>query len=107
MLYDLQQRIFFGKTYYESKSINAVQRAFVNKHNLKSAPKRKSILAAVKNFEKNGNVTCVDERKGKKSAKRINAELLKKRVNFKQKSRFRTPSVTKNNSHHLARRSTL
>ena len=46
----------------------------MNKYNVKSAPSRKSILVAVKNFEKNGNVTCVDERKGKQSAKRINAE---------------------------------
>ena len=38
MLYDLQQRIFFVKTYYESKSILAVQRSFVNKYNVKSAP---------------------------------------------------------------------
>ena len=44
---------FFLKTYYESKSLIAVQRTFVNKHNVKNAPSRKSILAAVKNFEKN------------------------------------------------------
>ena len=44
--------MIFVKKYYESKSIIAVQRAFVNKHNLKSASSRKSILAAVKNFEK-------------------------------------------------------
>ena len=41
MLYDLQQRIFFVKTYYESKSVIADQRAFVNKYS------SKSILAAV------------------------------------------------------------
>ena len=66
MLYNLQQRIFFVKTYYDSKGIIAVQRAFVNKHNVKSALSRKSILAAVKIFKKNGNVTCVYERKGQK-----------------------------------------
>ena len=35
MLYDLQQHIFFVKTYYDRKSIMAVQRAFVNKYNVK------------------------------------------------------------------------
>ena len=35
---------------------NAVQRAFVNQYNVKSAPRRKSILAAEwKIFLKNGN----------------------------------------------------
>ena len=36
----------------------------MNKYNVKSAPSRKSLLAAVKNFEKSGKVTCIDKRKG-------------------------------------------
>ena len=34
-------------------------------------PSRTSILGAVKNFKKTGNVTFVDPRKGIKSAKRV------------------------------------
>jgi hypothetical protein len=74
MIYDLQQRIFFVKTYYEKKSILAVQRAFKAKYGVKIAPHRDSIMAAVKNFEKNGNVVAVNKRKGVKSEKRIKAK---------------------------------
>jgi len=52
MIYNIQQRVFFVKTYYERKSIVAVQRAYKTKFNQRMAPARSSILAAVKNFEK-------------------------------------------------------
>lgn len=74
MIYTLEQRIFFVKSFYERKSIMAVQRAFKAKYGVKSTPHRDSIMASVKNFEKNGNVTAVDKRKGAKSEKRIKTE---------------------------------
>ena len=74
MQYSLQERIFLVKTYFEKKSIVAVQRAFKIKFKVKTAPFRLSIIAAVKNFEKNGSVTPVDPRKGVKSQKRMNAK---------------------------------
>ena len=43
MTYDLQQRIFFVKSYYEKKSIVAVQRAFKAKYQLQVTPSRTSI----------------------------------------------------------------
>ena len=74
MTYDLQQRIFFVKSYNEKKITMAVQRAFKVKYQVKVTPSRTSILGAVKNFKKTGNVTFVDPRKGIKSAKRVEAK---------------------------------
>jgi transposase len=74
MYFDLHQRIFFVKTYYEKRSIIAVQRAFKTKYDAREAPSRNAIMCAVNNFEKNGSVIAVDPRKGIKSKKRENAE---------------------------------
>ena len=73
MIYNLEQRIFFVKTYYEKKSIVAVQRAYKAKYREKIDPSRTSILAEVKILEKNGSVTAADPRKGCKSDKREKA----------------------------------
>ena len=75
--------MIFVKKYYESKSIIAVQRAFVNKHNLKSASSRKSILAAVKNFEKM-ETWLVSMKENEKKVQNV----------FKRKNRFQvTPKL--------------
>ena len=48
-------------------------RAFMTKYKIKKPPNRSSIMLAVKNFEKNGSVTAVDQRIGLKSDKRLEA----------------------------------
>jgi hypothetical protein len=74
MIYDRQKRIFFVKSFYEKKSIIAVQRAYKAKYRVKIAPHRDSIMAAVRNFEKNGTVDIVNQKKGVKSETRIKAK---------------------------------
>lgn len=57
MKYDLKNRIFLFKKFYEFKNITLVQRAYKAEYKEKIAPGSKVIEKIVPNFEKNGSVT--------------------------------------------------
>ena len=60
MPWTMEQKIFYVKTYYETKSFKIVQARYRRKFNFNTFPNRSQILKLIKNFEAHG--TCEDRR---------------------------------------------
>ncbi len=74
MKYDIPQRVFLVKNYYDLKSITLVQRAFKLEFSQKTAPSPTTILNIVSNFEKYGSVLHVPPKSKNPSLKREKAK---------------------------------
>jgi len=66
MKYDIPQRVFSVKKYYESKSITSVQRNFRTKYPKEDSPSHRTILNIV---SKNEKIQIKNERRPKISSK--------------------------------------
>ena len=56
MKYEIMQRVFLVKKYYELKSVTQVQRAWRAEYKTKDTPGRNVIINLISNFEKTGSV---------------------------------------------------
>lgn len=74
MKYNIQERVFLVKKYYELKSISLVQRAFRTKYIKSDAPNGSVIRNIVSNFEKTGSVGHVPPKPKEPSRKRETAK---------------------------------
>jgi AraC-like DNA-binding protein len=74
MKYDIPQRVFLVKKYYESKSITSVQRNFRTKYPKEDSPSHRTILNIVSNFEKYGSVAHVPPKRKDTDQKREEAK---------------------------------
>lgn len=75
MKYDLQERVFLVKKYYEFKSFSDVQRAYRVEFNKNKAPDRKVIFNIVSVFEKTGSVSQKPRQQKEISMKRQDAKI--------------------------------
>lgn len=74
MKYDIPQRVFLVKTWYQSQSIASVQLAFRREFATRESPSQSSIMNIVSNFEKTGSVGRVSPKPKEPSPKRENAK---------------------------------
>jgi len=63
MKYDLKQRVFIVKKYYELRVISLVQRAFNKEYPKEDTPTHPTIKNILCNFEKYGSVAHVSPKK--------------------------------------------
>lgn len=75
MKYEIMQRVFLIKKYYELKSVTLVQRAWRAEYKSKDFPSRSSILSTISNFEKTGSVESLPPKRNGPSQKREEAKI--------------------------------
>ena len=74
MKYDIPERVFIVKKYYELKNPVLVQRAYRTKYKNKKAPSPIVISNIISVFEETGSVAFLSQKRKTISAKRIEAK---------------------------------
>ena len=75
MKYDIPERIFLVKKFYELKHISSVQRAYRTKYKNQTAPTHSTIKNIISRFEKTGSVKLVTGNQKEPSDKRKEAKI--------------------------------